>query len=71
MLTIEYGARLGEAVHGQLVRALAGLSTLDDLVRWASRDSPPRDILNIVVQDEFSHDVVLGWRTVFLAFETT
>ncbi|MES2639602.1 MAG: hypothetical protein V4850_08950 [Myxococcota bacterium] len=43
--------------------------TLEKAVRWVA----PRggDIVDIVVQDEFTHDVVVGVAGVFLVYDTT
>lgn len=44
-------------------------ATLEQVVRWMA----PRggDIVDIVVQDEFTHDVVVGVAGVFLVYDTT
>lgn len=48
------------------------LATLQDVVRWAFALTPPQDIRGVIVQDEYSHDVVIGWRApLYLAFDTT
>jgi hypothetical protein len=53
---------------------VAGLQILADVVAWCARQSPPARIADVVVQDEFTHDVVVhapasppGW----LVFDTT
>jgi hypothetical protein len=49
-----------------------GLGTLQEVVRWGFSQQPPRDVAEVVVQDELSHDVVLPWRDgLYLAFDTT
>jgi hypothetical protein len=47
----------------------APVSTLEKVVRWVA----PRggDIVDIVVQDEFTHDVIVGVAGVFLVYDTT
>ena len=51
---------------------LAPLATLEEVLRWAFASSPPRDIVSVVVQDEYSHDVVLtGPDGLYLCFDTT
>ena len=66
-------------VHGsierevlELLRAtLPSFSNLQDVVHWAFALVPPSDVADVVVQDEFTHDVVVPWRSVWLVFDTT
>jgi hypothetical protein len=62
---------LGAADHATLEREVVGLHSLHVLLQWAFSQRPPCDIAEVVVQDEFSHDVVLPWRDVYLVFDTT
>ena len=50
---------------------LKGLSILQDVIRWGFSQSPPSDVADVVIQDEFTHDVVLPWQHLFLVFDTT
>jgi hypothetical protein len=50
---------------------LKDLSILQDVIRWGFAQSPPSDVADVVIQDEFTHDVVLPWRHLFLVFDTT
>ena len=43
----------------QLASELAQLHTLADVLAWARRARPPRQVAEIVTQDEYTHDVVL------------
>jgi hypothetical protein len=55
-----------------LERELEPLRLLQDVVRWGFAKSPPRDVSAVVVQDEFTHDVVLPWEDErYLVFDTT
>lgn len=46
--------------------------TLEDVIRWALASKPPRVIARIVVQDEYTHDVVLPWADgLWLVYDTT
>lgn len=55
-----------------LDREVMGLGSLQEIVRWGFSQAPPQDVAAVIVQDEFSHDVVLPWRDgIFLAFDTT
>jgi hypothetical protein len=40
------------------------LATLEEVIRWA-------DILDVIVQDEFTHDVIARRGDTFLVFDTT
>lgn len=63
---------LEPATREALAAALAPLSLLQDVVRWGFALSPPRDVVAVVVQDEFTHDVVLAWEGGrYLVFDTT
>ena len=41
------------------------LDTLEDVLRWGA------DVLEVVVQDEYTHDVVVTKATMVLVFDTT
>jgi hypothetical protein len=54
------------------VRAVVGdQRTLEDVVRWGLALSPPALVADVVVQDEYTHDVVLPFEDVFLVYDTT
>jgi hypothetical protein len=45
--------------------------TLEGVMRWALTRKPPVEILGIITQDEFTHDVILkAAEEVFLVFDT-
>ncbi len=65
-------AALEPETRAALERELAPLTMLQDVVRWGFASTPPRDITEVVVQDEFTHDVVMPWRDGnYLVFDTT
>lgn len=46
--------------------------TLEEVVRWGLAAKPPRLIESVVVQDEYTHDVVLAaGHGVYLVYDTT
>jgi len=48
-----------------LEAALASQQILQDVVRW-------RMVVSVVVQDEYTHDVIVPWDDgLFLAYDTT
>lgn len=56
----------------QLASELTHLLTLADVLAWARGATPPRQVTEIVTQDEYNHDVVLAVdASRFLVFDTT
>jgi hypothetical protein len=47
------------------------LRSLEEVVRWAFSRTPPSEVADVIVQDEFTHEVVIPWRGVQLASDTT
>jgi hypothetical protein len=55
-----------------LSQAVARLATLQDVLRWGFAHRPALEILDVIVQDEYSHDVVMtGGHGLYLVFDTT
>lgn len=72
MVPLTHRAGLNPAQCAALERELAPLTTLQDVVRWGFAHTPPRDVAEVVVQDEFTHDVVMPWESGrYLVFDTT
>lgn len=65
-------AQLPAAELEALGRQVARLSTLAEVIRWGLAQNPERTILEVVIQDEYCHDVVMAWRAdLHLVFDTT
>jgi hypothetical protein len=48
------------------------LRTLDGVLRWAFARTAPAEVVDVVAQDEFTHDVVVrAAADTFLVFDTT
>jgi hypothetical protein len=66
---------VGPVPQSVLVRAQTGLGeqrTLADVLRWGREQSPPRTVVEIITQDEYTHDVVMPFEGGhFLAFDAT
>jgi hypothetical protein len=62
---------LPEALHSTFEHEVQPLRSLEQVVRWAFSRTPPSDVADVVVQDEYTHDVVVPWRGVHLVFDTT
>lgn len=45
--------------------------TLEAVMKWAFARTPPAELINVVTQDEFTHDVVIKVEGVYLVFDTT
>ena len=64
--------RIPSEVVRQLASELAPLFTLAEVLAWARRTTPPRQVAEIVTQDEYTHDVVLALDdSHFLVFDAT
>lgn len=60
------------AERSELAALVADQRTLEDVVRWGLGQVPPRMIVDVIVQDEYTHDVVLTLREDrHLVYDTT
>ena len=72
MPTLANHANLSDEQAQKLVREVQRLGTLEDVIRWGLARPTPRMVLEIVVQDEYTHDVVMEWELgLHLVFDTT
>jgi hypothetical protein len=71
-MDIEWRVSVGEDARHAIETLVHGQRTLEDVVRWGLAYSPPRLIEDVIVQDEYTHDVVLGHPSgVWLVYDTT
>lgn len=57
---------------GDAPAEIGALDTVEDVVRWALAQRPSWEVVAVVVQDEYCHDVILrGPGPVFACFDTT
>jgi hypothetical protein len=65
----------GLGVAPEVVRrakAATQLATLEDLLQFGFSQHPPWDLVEVIVQDEYTHDVIVrGPEPGFLVFDTT
>jgi hypothetical protein len=56
----------------ELASVIGGLRLLEDLIRWGFAATPRRELADVIVQDEYNHDIILRYdaRHV-LVFEST
>ena len=65
-------ATVSDEVVARASAALGERRTLADVLQWAREQDPPRHVVDIVTQDEYTHDVVLPFDgSHFLAFDAT
>ena len=56
----------------QLALMVKPLGTLAEVIRWGLSLSPERSVVDVVIQDEYTHDVVMDWDDDrHLVFNTT
>ncbi len=62
---------LSESDHA----AIGGHKGLAEVLAWAAAkpkaDVHPQIVAEVVTQDEFTHDVIVPYRDVFLVYDTT
>lgn len=58
--------------YDQLAASVAGHATLADVIVWGVAQIPECIVAEVVVQDEFTHDVILPYRDgMHLVYDTT
>ena len=71
-MRIDNRASLAIDELAKLETLAANWRTLQEVVRWGFAQSPSLIVTEVIVQDEFTHDVVLPYReSAFLVFDTT
>ncbi|MBK8257442.1 MAG: hypothetical protein IPK82_32840 [Polyangiaceae bacterium] len=69
---VEWRTRASAEVQLQIETLYRSQKTLDEVVRWGLAQKPPQLVLDVVVQDEYTHDVVMGHPSgVYLVYDTT
>ena len=70
MLTDRVG--LPPARYAALEAAVARQATLADVIAWGVAQNPPCIVADVIVQDEYTHDVILPYRDgLHLIYDTT
>ncbi len=65
-------ANLSDEQAHRLVRQVQRLVTLEEVIVWGLAQPAKRTILDVIVQDEYCHDVVMEWEAgMHLVFDTT
>lgn len=67
-------SNLPAATVAEIEAEISQQENLLDVMRWASSTPDrfvPGVVANVVVQDEFTHDVIVPWRDLVLVYDTT
>lgn len=65
-------AGLDPIARDTLARLVADQRSLERVLSWGRSLTPPRDVEEILTQDEYTHDVVLRYEAdLFLVYDTT
>ena len=69
-------ANLSSQQLAEIESALSGHHNLNDVMKWALAHPTgtfiPSVVADVVVQDEFTHDVIIPWRNgLVLVYDTT
>ena len=68
-------AELAENEFAEIAAELVNHHTLGQVLAWASAkpkgDLIPQTVAEVVTQDEFTHDVVVPYKDLFLVYDTT
>jgi hypothetical protein len=69
---IEMREGVAKELAPSIEAVVASHQTLEDVVRWGLSRDPPRLVERVVVQDEYTHDVVIAYADgVYLVYDTT
>ena len=67
-------SNLPPATITEIETEISQQENLLDVMRWAASAPDqflPTVVANVVVQDEFTHDVIVPWRDLVLVYDTT
>ena len=74
-MRIDNSADLSEKEFVELENELADHKTLGRVLSWASSKSKsefsPHIVSEVITQDEFTHDVIVPYKKLFLVYDTT
>ncbi len=74
-MKIKNPANLSKTEFAELETDLAKYKTLRQVLNWAitkpKTDFLPQIVAEVITQDEFTHDIVIPYKNLFLVFDTT
>jgi hypothetical protein len=53
---------LSGSEHERLAEIVSTQTSLDRVIGWALRCEPPRLVADVVIQDEYTHDVIVPYE---------
>ena len=59
------------ALNDEIKQLVATHTTLEKLLVWGVGQSPPVMIGEVIAQDEFTNDIVVPYKHLYLAYDTT
>ena len=59
------------SIDAELYSELVGLSSLEKILAWMQANRLPLAELDLIAQDEFSHDLFIPWQHRWLIFGLT
>ena len=66
---------LSNSEFGALAQEIERHSGLKEVLKWAAgkpqTEVHPRYVADVITQDEFTHDIIVPYRNVFLVYDTT
>ncbi len=62
---------VGGAAAAPALAAATALDTLEAVLAWAREQQPPYPLVDVVVQDELTHDVIVAGGPAYLVFDST
>jgi hypothetical protein len=68
-VSVDNRAQVDVAALAEIEAAVAQQRSLQDVVR--DTFARGQTICEVIVQDEFTHDVVVPWRELYLVYDTT
>jgi hypothetical protein len=58
--------------HDDAFEELRAMSSLGEVIRWSTSRQPRAEFVDVIIQDEFNHDVIVRVSsTVYAVFETS
>jgi len=70
---VEAAAGVSDVLPGgeSMIEEVKNLQTLEQVMNWAFGRKPPGELVSVVTQDEFTHDVVIKTAPdLWLVFDT-
>ncbi len=69
---IEWRVVASDHIRSSIETLVASHKTLEDVVRWGLGSKPLQMVRDVIVQDEYTHDVVIGHPSgVWLVYDAT